>query len=319
MMELLRTNDPVEISWLTAMLSAEGIEVVVLDAHTSIMEGQVGAIPRRIMVMDEDYGPAVALIAEAEHRRTADAAEKVSLDSLLGGRVVLHQPTEGYRVAIDPVLLGAAVPAVARPGERVLDVGTGVGAAALCYAARVPSAEVVGLDIQAPLIELAQRNAIENGLSDRVTFLAGDLLNPPEEIVGRFAHVMANPPYLPAGRADPRTGAAKAASHVEGAASLGDWVDFCLRMIAPKGTVTLIHRADRLDEILALLRGRAGGIVIFPLWPRREQAPKRIIVRARRAIAQPLRLDPGMVLHEDDGRFTRMAEAVLSDGAAIVL
>ena len=321
MMELRRTNDPVEISWLTAVLASGGIEAVVLDSHTSVLEGQVGAIPRRVMVLDEEYRPALALIAEAETRRADDAAAVESLDALLGGRVHLHQPTDGYRVAIDPVFLAAAVPPVSDvAGRRVLDVGTGVGAAALCYATRVPDAAVTGLEIQDPLVELARRNAEANGLADRVTFVHGDLLRPTGSALdGTFAHVMANPPFLPRGRADPRTGDAKAASHIEGEATLAAWLDFCLRKTAPKGTLTLIHRADRLDEILALLHGRAGGIVVFPLWPKREQAPKRVIVRARPGLAQPFRLDPGMVLHEDDGRYTRMAEAVLAAGAAITL
>lgn len=321
MMELRRTNDPVEISWLTAVLAAGGVEAVVLDSHTSILEGQAGAIPRRIVVQDQEYGTAMALIAEAEGRRAADALEAESLDALMGGRVFLRQPTAGYRVAIDPVLLAAAVPAVPWAGNaRVLDVGTGVGAAALCYAARMPGAEVVGLDLQAPLVQLARHNAEINGLTERVAFLHGDLLRPPAGIQdAAFAHVMANPPYLPPGRADPRIDATRAASHVEGEATLADWVAFCLRKTAPKGTLTLIHRADRLDEILALLHGRTGGVVVFPLWPKREQAPKRVLVRARPGIAQPFRLDPGMVLHEESGRFTPMAEAVLSDAQAINL
>ena len=74
-------------------------------------------------------------------------------DALLGGRVILRQPAEGYRVAIDPVLLAAAVPAAA--GDTVLDVGSGVGAAALCLAARAPDCRVYGVEIQRDLVRLA--------------------------------------------------------------------------------------------------------------------------------------------------------------------
>ena len=65
MRELVRTNDPVTLSWLQALLSEGGIAVVVLDIHTSILEGSIGAIPRRLMVADEDYERARRLIAEA--------------------------------------------------------------------------------------------------------------------------------------------------------------------------------------------------------------------------------------------------------------
>jgi tRNA1(Val) A37 N6-methylase TrmN6 len=314
MKELLRTNDPVRISWLTSVLSGGGIEAVVLDTHTSILEGQIGAIPRRIMVIDEDFDVARDLVVSAER----DLAEADTVDTLLDGRVALAQPSEGYRVAIDPVLLAASLPAL--KSGRVLDVGTGVGAAALCYAWRSPGVEVMGLELQSSLCAMAMENGARNGLQDDVRFLCGDLLHPPSDVVaGGFDHVMANPPYLPADRADPRIGHAKAISHVEGEAGLANWIDFCLRMVAPKGAMTMIHRADRLQEILAALHGRAGEIVVFPLWPKREVSPKRVIVRARAGSKAPLRISPGLVLHEDDGSYTEMASKILLDGAPIDL
>ena len=314
MKELLRINDPVRLSWLTSVLSGSGIEAVVLDTHTSILEGQIGAIPYRVMVIDEDFEEAHALIVSVER----DLAKMDTVGTLLGGRVALDQPREGYRVAIDPVLLAASVPAL--ESGCVLDVGTGVGAAALCYAWRSPGVEVMGLELQSSLNELAMENGARNGLQDDVRFLCGDLLDPPSDVAsGGFDHVMANPPYLPANRADPRIGDAKAISHVEGEAGLLDWIKFCLRMVTPKGAMTMIHRADRLDEILAALHGRAGEIVVFPLWPKREVSPKRVIVRARACSKTPLRISPGMVLHEDDGSYTKMASRILLDGAPIEL
>jgi len=66
MFELLRTNDPVMISWLRAQLADAGIEVLVLDEHMSIMDGSVQAIPRRIMVADQDKREAQVILAEAD-------------------------------------------------------------------------------------------------------------------------------------------------------------------------------------------------------------------------------------------------------------
>ena len=99
------------------------------------------------------------------------AAGAESQDALLGGRVRLYQPTRGYRAAIDPVLLAAAVPATA--GSRVLDLGCGVGAAALCLLARVPEARVTGLELQPELAELAERNARLNGREDHFSVITG--------------------------------------------------------------------------------------------------------------------------------------------------
>jgi tRNA1(Val) A37 N6-methylase TrmN6 len=70
---------------------------------------------------------------------------------------------------------------------------------------------------------------------------------------------------------------------------------------------------------LAQLAGRAGGIVIFPLWPRAGQPANRVLVQARKQVAAPARLAAGLALHEADGRFTEAAEAVLRGGGALAL
>ena len=313
MKELLRTTDPVRLSWLSALLAEQDIQAMVFDSHTSILEGSAGAIPRRILVADDDFEAAQEILAAADEMERSEPA----LDSLVDGRVILRQPETGYRAAIDPVLLAAAVPAVA---GKVLDVGAGVGAAALCYAMRVPGAHVTGLELQHVLAELAAENVRRNDLDGRVAVLEGDLLRPPPELLpGSFEHVMANPPYLPAGRGAPPPDPSKATAMVEGEADLKAWIDFCLLMVAPKGSVTLVHRADRLDEILALLWNRVGGIVVFPLWPGGDQPAKRVIIRARRDVRAPLRLAAGLTLHREGGDYTDAALEILRDGEALIV
>jgi len=130
---------------------------------------------------------------------------------------------------------------------------------------------------------------------------------------------MANPPYLEERAATPPPDPAKRAAHVEGAADLAAWVSFALAMVRRRGAVTFIHRADRLEHLLAALAGRAGGIVLFPLWPGEGKPAKRVLVRARKGAATPTRLAPGLVLHGADGKFTAAADAVLRDAAALEL
>lgn len=244
--------------------------------------------------------------------------ENFSEDRLLGGRIVLRQPVSGFRAAIDPVLLAAAVPAGA--GERILELGAGTGAASLCLARRVEGCEVLGLEIQPELAALATGNAVLNRLAARVAFLEGDLLHPPADIAGGGVdHVMANPPYLAPGTASLPPDRARAIAVGEGEADLMAWISFAVSRVRMRGTVTFIHRADRLDALLAGLAGQAGEITIFPLWPGPGKPAKRVLVRARRGIATPLRLLPGLVLHEPGGAYTEAAEAVLRDAAGLML
>lgn len=239
-------------------------------------------------------------------------------DRVLGGRVRLRQPASGYRVAIDPVFLAAAVPA--EPQQSILDVGCGVGAAMLCLAARVPQSRVVGLETQRDLVRLAGDNAILNCVEARVSAMIGDLLHaPPRLSPGTFDHVMANPPYLASGEATRSPAPGKAEATVEGEAGVASWVRFALAMARPKGSVTFIYRADRFEVLLAEIAGRAGEVVVYPLWPSPGKPAVRVLVRARKQVAAPARLAPGLVLHEPDGQLTRAAEGVLREGRGLDL
>jgi tRNA1(Val) A37 N6-methylase TrmN6 len=235
-------------------------------------------------------------------------------DTLLGGRVRLLQPARGYRVAIDPVLLAAAVPV--RGGERVLDAGLGSGAASLCLAARAPGCAITGVELQPELADLAHRNAALNGLP--VEVVNGDLLALPAELHRRsFDQVMTNPPFLDAGRGTLPESTQRRVAHV--GASLAAWLDTCLRRLAPGGWLTVIHRTDRLVAMLQAIGGQLGAVHILPLWPAAGVPARRVILRGRKGSRAGSVLQPGLVLHEADGRLTEAAEAVLRHGAALPL
>ncbi len=245
-------------------------------------------------------------------------SQPATTDALLGGRIKFRQPASGYRVAIDPILLAASLAPDLQ--GKVIDLGCGAGAAMLCLAWRLPLLNLTGLERDAAMAALARENVALNGLGARARVLTADIRTPPPALAPEsFDAVMFNPPYLEAAAASPPPDAGKAAATVEGDADLGAWIASALRLVRRKGTLVLVQRADRLEDILAGLRGRAGEIVVFPLWPKQGEPAKRVLVRARKAIASPMRLAAGLVLHESDGRYTGAAEAVLRDGAGLAL
>lgn len=243
----------------------------------------------------------------------------ISEDALLDGRVRLLQPRQGYRVAIDAVILAAAIEA--EEGETILDVGSGVGAASLCLAARVAGCRVVGIEVQRELAALASRNVQLNRLEGRVETIVADIARrmPPRLAPGTFHHVMTNPPHVAADEGTAPPDPSKAMANVESSADLAAWLNFCLIMLRSRGSLTMIHRADRLGEILALLNGKAGEIVVFPLWPTDGKEARRVLVRARKSVATPLRLAPGLVLHEAGGAYTVAAEEILRHAAPLYI
>lgn len=240
-----------------------------------------------------------------------DMERTLTEDALLGGRVQLIQPARGYRVAVDAVLLAAAVDA--SPGQRILDLGAGVGAVGLCLAARLPGCRIVGIELQPVLAELAERNASLNGVAERVRTVVHDLAKPLPAGLGRFDHVVTNPPYLAAAVADPSPDPSKALATVESSADLARWLAVAAGAAEPAGTLIVIHRSDRLDELV----GHLGGLGWSDITVKRLPPAARILVRARRA-DQPRRRDaPPLTLHRPGGGYTDEAEAILRHAAPL--
>ncbi len=236
------------------------------------------------------------------------ACGDVTEDAMLDGRLRLVQPRKGHRAGSDAVLLAAACGAVG--AETVADFGAGVGA--------------VGLMVPA-LAALARRNVVLNGFEGRFSVCEADILAP--AAMRRKAGLSAcsadlvatNPPFWPAGRVRNSPDAARRAAHVMADAALVGWLRAAADVLVPDGRLVLIHRADGLAGLLAALAGRFGDIVVRPVHPRPDRPAVRLLVAARRGSRAPLRLLPGFVLHEPDGRFTPEADAVHRGRASVAM
>ncbi len=317
MREILRTNDVVYISWVTRILADSGIKLFTLDEHMSVLEGSAGAISRRLMVADSEFGQARELIEMAERERASGPIP----DYILGGRLLLCQPKEGFRAGIEPIILAAAVPSSA--SGQVLELGCGVGTATLCYASRVADSSVTAVEKQSELARLASDNVAKNHFTGRIRIINEDIILLHKTLTPcSFYHVMANPPFVEEERADPKMHPMRWGSHVEGSAKLADWVSVARKLLKPKGTFNVIYDAGRIDDLIALLKVGFGGITIFPLWPsvqEKGQDAKRVLVQARKGVKSPARIARGLVLHDINGSFTVAAANILERGSALAL
>jgi tRNA1Val (adenine37-N6)-methyltransferase len=246
------------------------------------------------------------------------ADDELSDDKFLCGRLRLLQPVKGYRAATDPVLLAAACPA--QPGQAVLDLGCGAGAAALCLGYRVAGLTLAGLELQAAYADLARRNAERNGIAVEVH--EGNLAHIPKALRRDFDHVIANPPYYSSGGSPSPIPARARAMHVE--TPLPAWVEAAARRLCPGGWLTLICGTDSLPEILSALAPKLGSATVLPLASREGRPAPRIILQARKGGRAPFRLLPPFILHHgpahdgDREGYTPVANAVLRDGADLL-
>ncbi|WP_395670211.1 tRNA1(Val) (adenine(37)-N6)-methyltransferase [Phenylobacterium sp.] len=240
----------------------------------------------------------------------------ITEDRVLGGRVRLRQSARGYRAGADAALLAAACGA--GPGERVLEAGCGPGGALLAAAARAPATAFVGVERDGAAAALARENVALNGLDRRVEIVTGDVARPFAKLgLERFDVAMANPPFFD----DP--GAMRAPSPARRGAwmaddGLGAWTQFLLKATRERGRIILIHRADRLADILALLAPKAGSFQVRPIHPFADAPAKRVLVRAVKTGKAPLQLLPPLVLHERDGGHHRPeVDAILRGEAGV--
>ncbi len=242
-------------------------------------------------------------------------------DAILGGRLILRQPRRGHRFGHDAILLAAAV--AARPGERAIEFGAGVGAAGLALARRVEGLAVTLVELDPALAALAAENAARNGFSARVRAVHLDVAAPPAAFAAcglapaSADHVLMNPPFNAA--QNPSPDIARRAAHVTANRTLEQWHDAAARLLRSGGAVTLIWRADGLTEVLAALAVDFGAVTILPIHGKSGSPAIRVVVGAIKDSKAALTLLPGFALADAAGKPTAAAEAVLRDGAALPL
>jgi tRNA1(Val) A37 N6-methylase TrmN6 len=247
---------------------------------------------------------------------------QTSDDAVLGGRLTLRQPLSGHRVGHDAILLAAATGA--RAGEHAVEFGAGVGAAGLALAQRVADVRVTLAEIDPDLCALAAHNARANGLGARVRAVAVDVedaaalaaagLRP-----GEADRVLMNPPFNDARRQNVSPDARRRRAHVAPPGLLPRWIASAGALLKPQGVLTLIWRADGLEEVLAALTPAFGAFAVLPVLPRDGSAPIRVLLRAVKG-AEPVRRDQApLVLNASSGRPSEAAEAVLRGGDVLPL
>lgn len=247
--------------------------------------------------------------ADGSHVTDANFTE----DAILGGRLRVRQPARGYRVNLDTILLAAAVEA--RPGAQLMEAGCGIGAALLAVALRTPGATLAGIERDANMAAIARENVALNAMDDRVEIVTGDALERSAN-GGVFDGVFFNPPFDEPGEGR-APAATRAYAHVADA-SIDAWIAALADRLRGGAALTLIHRAAKLAEILAAFDGRLGGVEIIPIHPRAGEPAKRVLARARKGSRAPLRLLPGLTLHDASGaKYAPDVESLLRGEGAI--
>lgn len=236
----------------------------------------------------------------------------VTHDTFFNGRLHIVQPENGYRYSIDAVLL-AALPRL-KPGQSLLDLGTGCGIIPLILAFRNPGVRITGVEVQSELARLAAMNAMNNGLQDRVRIIHEDLrrLAPPM-VGGPVDWIVSNPPYRRqvSGRINPDAQRALARHEIK--VNLQELILAARRLLKTGGRFAIIYPSERVVDLFTEMR-RAG------LEPKRMQCvhsqtgvdAKLVLVQAVMGGRPGLKIESPLVVFGTDGSYTAAVQDMMT-------
>jgi tRNA1(Val) A37 N6-methylase TrmN6 len=248
-------------------------------------------------------------------------ASQFTEDAFLGGRLRLRQPRSGHRAGHDAILLAAATPA--HSGDRVVDLGAGVGAAGLALARRVTGINLVLVEIDEGLAALARGNATDNAIAAEIIVL--DVTSE----AGAFAAaglgpdsvdvVLMNPPFNDSARHRASPDVARASAHVASAATLESWIHASRRILKSGGALSLIWRADGLGDVLAALDRGFGSLRILPVHGDPREPAIRVLVGAVKGGKAPTQIHAALMLNDESAPPDKRVQEILAGKASLPL
>lgn len=232
------------------------------------------------------------------------------LDDLEFGGLKILQKRQGFRFGTDAVLLAGFTRARGR--DRILDMGCGTGVIGLLLAARLPQAQVTGLELQPEMAEMAARSVAMNGLSERMRILQGDLRHTEGLLAPcSFDVAVMNPPYSPMGSGPISQRDAHALSRHEAACTAGDMARAAFRLLRNGGRLSVIYPAERIYEVMeACLQARMTPKRLRLVQHSQGRPPKLLLMEAVRQGKPGIAWMAPLILCEPDGSYTAEARRI---------
>lgn len=236
---------------------------------------------------------------------TIDLKPGERLDDLQRNHYQIIQNREKFCFGMDAVLLSGF--ARVRPGEKVLDLGTGTGIIPILLSAKTQAAHLTGLEIQPESVDMARRSVKLNGLEERISIVEGDIREASGLLgKGMFDIVTSNPPYMIARHGLTGEQEEKAIARHEILCTFEDVARETARVLVPEGKFYLVHRPFRLAEIIRTLTD-------YGLEPKRmrlvypfvEKEPNMVLLEAKKGGRSRMRVEPPLIVFREPGVYSR--------------
>jgi len=223
------------------------------------------------------------------------------LDDLQIGGLELIQDPKKFCFGVDAVFLSDFVRI--RPGENVLDLGTGNGIIPVLLSAKTEARHITGLEIQADTAEMARRSVAHNHLEDRIDIVTGDIKEAAELFKPAFFDVITtNPPYMLADHGMRNPDDAKAIARHEVLCSLDDILRESMRLMQDKSRFYMIHRPFRLTEIMIKMHQyKIEPKKIRFVHPYIDKEPAMVLIEGVRGAKPRVTVEPPLIIYDRNG------------------
>ncbi|GAA3645477.1 tRNA1(Val) (adenine(37)-N6)-methyltransferase [Asaccharospora irregularis] len=238
--------------------------------------------------------------------------ETERIDDLQLKGLKLIQDKNGFCFGVDAVLLANF--AKVKKGANVADLGTGTGIIPILIAGKSEAKNIVGVEIQEDVYEMATRSVKLNSLEDRVKIINTDIKTVDKELeINNYHVVTSNPPYMHAdGIKNPND--KKAISRHEVKCNLEDVIKAASRLVMPRGKFFMIHRPTRLVDIITLGRKyRLEPKVIQFVHPKPKKAPNLVLVEFVKDGKPELKILDPLYVYGEDGEYTKELKDIYSN------
>lgn len=232
--------------------------------------------------------------------------ENERIDDLELQNLKIIQNEKGFCFGIDSILLSDFSKEI-KPQSKIIDFGTGTGILPILLSAKTQNTKIVGVEIQKPVAKMANKSIMLNNLQERIEIVCQNIKELPKLYkAGTFDAVVTNPPYKKKGTGAINETETKIISRHEITATLEDFISTAKYLLKDQGAMYMVHRPERLVDILSLLRNyKIEPKIIKMVQPSSEKAPNLVLIKAVKNAKPFLKIEPHITVYQQDGNYTK--------------
>lgn len=231
--------------------------------------------------------------------------ENERIDDLEYKGLKIIQNKNGFCFGIDSILLTDFAKEI-KENSTIIDLGTGTGILGILLSKKVNPLKIVGIEIQKEVYEMAKRSISLNNLEDKFKIINSNIKDIQDKLpINTFDVVVTNPPYKKKGTGITNENDKKLVSRHEITASLEDFILTSYKLLKDKGSLYMVHRPDRLADIIEILRKyKIEPKKIRLVYPKKEKEANLILIKATKNAKPFLKIEPPLYVYKENGEYT---------------